>query len=133
MNRKHDRNRESFAIHEVYAFAHVESWLEAYARSHALPLHELTARVSDLLLANRAQPTSTALPTMRQTRARRGRPVEQVAMDDGSRSKLQRVKRKSSARAVHAYWAKMTPAQRSKEMQRRQAIAKERRAKAQAA
>lgn len=35
----------------IYAFSHVETYLEDYARSHKLPAHELTGRVAGLLLA----------------------------------------------------------------------------------
>lgn len=33
----------------IYAFAHTESWLESYAKTHAIPVVNLTARVVEML------------------------------------------------------------------------------------
>lgn len=66
----------------IYAFAHTETWLEDYAKSHSLPFHELAAGVANLL---QLQAGGTVLgaghpvPALRGNRATRNsssRPVE---------------------------------------------------------
>ena len=109
---------DTLQLKQVYAFAYIECWLEAYAKSHSLSFHELTERVFDLLRANRTEPIKTLMSKVRRPGTKKRSKLEQVAMDDRSRTKLQRVKKKQIS-GIKAYWAAMTPEQRSREMKRR--------------
>lgn len=79
------------AHHEIYAFAHVETWIEDYARSNQLPAHELTERVADLLKLQTVRPIlgmSDHLSNMRPGSAERTKGKRKtVALDDRPRRK----------------------------------------------
>src|SRR5438552_3378363 len=67
----------------IYAFAHTETWLEDYAKSHRLPAHELTGGVEALLLAQESGTvlgTFDRLPALRGTSAKGNKTARQVAV-----------------------------------------------------
>ena len=80
----------------IYAFAHVEAWLEQYAKQSRLNAAELIADVAGLLKPNGVQVSSG------------------VQKPNGVRRKP----------GISAYWSKMTKEERSKEIKRRQKIAR---------
>lgn len=124
----------------IYAFAHVESWLEAYARSNQLSAYELTNRVATLLhvqTGGKILGLEDSLSTLRGDAAG-NKATRKMALARGSYSetpgkhhvmsaaarkrisdaqKRRWAKQKSSG--IKAYWAAMTPEERSKEMLRR--------------
>lgn len=131
----------SIAFQEVYAFSHVETWLEDYAKSNRIPVYELTARVAELLRSNGTESSTAQVREMRRQGTRPHSRVEHLEVDSAASPKLQRKKRKITAAGlkairkaqkarwakVHAkkrkgpgsYWDKMTQAERDAEMARR--------------
>lgn len=105
----------------VYAFAHCEAWLEDYAKSASISSHELTERVGNLLLgqtSGKVLGTEHNVSTMRSRSTKGSKTLATVALDDSPRGQVQGVKRRSTG-AIKAYWARMTPDERSQEMRRR--------------
>jgi hypothetical protein len=83
----------------IYAFAHVETWLEEFAKQKHLNPQELILEVSGLL-----------------------RNGGQVAVPQQTNGVARVTKRGKPNGGPASYWAKLTPLQRSKEMKRRQAV-----------
>lgn len=61
----------------IYAFAHVECWIEEYAKSTDQPAKELCARVGSLL-STQGEGTGSDLPEMPSNPARVGQPVVEM-------------------------------------------------------
>ena len=73
--------RKSIIPNEVviYAFARTQQWLADFAESHALASHELTERVSALLLGT-GEGLETNLPALRGARSTLRKGMGKVAM-----------------------------------------------------
>lgn len=98
----------------IYAYAHVESWLEQYAKQSRLNAAELIADVAGRLLK------PNGVQDVNGVQARKPNGVQARGnFGDGARK----------ASFMSSYWSKLTKEQRSKEMKRRQKVAADRRAK----
>lgn len=150
-NKRSEKNGRSSSSHQpspleiVYAFSHVETWIEDYAKSNQLSAYELTVGVAELL----QRQTHGALLGLEHRVPAQSRPqasagsdaVAEVEVARGARSKVQRVKRYISPKGMKAlraaqkkrwakhkkirktgpslYWGKMSKIERQVEMQQR--------------
>lgn len=122
MRRKHgstQRNsHQPTPLEIVYAFAHVETWLEDYAKSSGLSSHELTVGVVELLHRQTLRAllgSEHRLSKKSRSQAAEGSDaVAEVAVARGTRRKVQRIKkhhkmsaagRAAISRAQRARWA----------------------------
>jgi hypothetical protein len=106
----------------IYAFAHCETWLEDFAKSHQLSAHELTSRVANLLLAQTSREvlgTEHTMSTLRRQTTKRNKTTRKVAMAKRPYRKTQIGRYAKYKRSKIGYWDKMSPEERVKEMHRR--------------
>lgn len=67
----------------IYAFSHVETWLEDYAKSQRLSSHELTERVARLLLAQTSREVlgvDNTVPALRRQATKGNKGTRKVAL-----------------------------------------------------
>jgi hypothetical protein len=105
---------ENLTVQLAYIHGRIEAQLEAYAQSLGLPAAQLTSRMGTLLLGTQngeVMGPARGVPKLRSEAAKGGEAMEPMAVAGSPR-------RRASG-SSKAYWAKMTPEQRSKEMQRR--------------
>lgn len=141
-NGSSQRNQHPTPLEVVYAFSHVETWIEDFAKSSQLSSHELTVGVAELLQRQTLGAVlglEHRLPEKPGSQtAERSDAMAEMEMAGGTRGKVQRVKRRLSASGLRAirraqkirwarsgqksYWAKMTAAERKAEMHRRMSV-----------
>lgn len=86
----------------IYAFAHTEAWLEAYAKSHQLPAHELTGQVAGLLLGSssgEALGSINSVPALRRAPTKIHKATRKMEVASSARSN-KTLGRKSIKRAL---------------------------------
>jgi hypothetical protein len=123
--RKHEV--ENFEIQIAYIHGRIEAQIEGFAASLGVSAAELAGRLGELLLGAQGGErlgVDDRLPKLRGKAGAGGQGVESVALAGGtSGERAQQAKSGHldgvSAGGVKAYWAKMTPAARRKEMRRR--------------
>lgn len=103
----------------TYAAAYCESKLAEIARNTNQPESELRQWVAIFLLSS-WEGLSNSMSPLRRTPTKIYRPTRKMALVNNSHPKSQK-KSSNSSHPVSRYWAKMTPAERSDEMQRRRA------------
>lgn len=119
--RKEDaEDSKNFEVSIAYIHGRLEAQIEAFAQSLGIPARFLTNRLGTLLLVpegGEVLRVADHLPVVRRKTAKRSKAVAKVAVVSRPRSKAS-----SSGKGPRAYWAAMTPKQRSVEMKRRMSI-----------
>jgi hypothetical protein len=105
----------------AYIFGRTEAHLQAFAASMEIPYRELATRLGALLLSQ-GKGSGDRMPIVPSNSSKPRKTLAKVALDGGTHSGAQTQQKAVSG--IKAYWAKMSPLQRKREIKRRLAMRK---------